>query len=155
MIRVQVQQDEFDMGTEMAALSRISGAVGGMSVFMGQVRGNQGDGLESLTLEHYPGMTEKMLMGLAEEAFSRFHLLGCTVIHRVGTMYVGDPIVFVGTAASHRAAALQATAFLIDRLKTGAPFWKLERFTDGRSHWVDARETDDAAAAAWDDPSKD
>ncbi|MDN7354113.1 molybdenum cofactor biosynthesis protein MoaE [Acetobacter senegalensis] len=149
MIRVLVQTDAFDLGGEMARLSHISDSVGGISVFMGQVRG-QGDGLESLTLEHYPGMTEKVLIGLAEEASARFGLLGCTVIHRVGTMRVGEPIVFVGTASGHRAEALQATAFLIDRLKTGAPFWKCERFTDGRTTWVEAREADDDAAALWD-----
>lgn len=149
MIRVVVQTAAFDLAGEMERLSRISENVGGISVFMGQVRG-QGDGLESLTLEHYPGMTEAVLTTLAEEAVTRFSLLGCTVIHRVGTMRMGEPIVFVGTASGHRAEALQATSFLIDRLKTGAPFWKCERFTDGRKRWVEARDADDEAAALWD-----
>ncbi|GBQ17052.1 molybdopterin converting factor large subunit MoeE [Acetobacter cibinongensis NRIC 0482] len=106
--------------------------------------------MESLTLEHYPGMTEAILTQLGQEAVERFQLLDCTIIHRVGTMGIGEPIVFVGSAAAHRAEALQATAFLIDRLKTGAPFWKREQFADGRSAWVDAKAADDNAAAAWD-----
>lgn len=149
MIRVCVQTEEFDVGQEAACLSRVSGSVGGMSLFVGQVR-EQNDGLESLTLEHYPGMTEALLTELAQQAQARFNLLACTVVHRVGTLGVGAPIVFVGSAAPHRAAALQATAFLIDRLKTGAPFWKREHFKDGRTAWVEAKEADDTAAAAWD-----
>lgn len=149
MIRVCVQTEEFDVGQEAARLSRVSGSVGGMSLFVGQVR-EQNDGLESLTLEHYPGMTEALLTELAQQAHARFNVLACTVVHRVGTLAVGAPIVFVGSAAPHRAAALQATAFLIDRLKTGAPFWKREHFKDGRTAWVEAKETDDTAAAAWD-----
>ncbi|MCP1215512.1 molybdenum cofactor biosynthesis protein MoaE [Acetobacter orientalis] len=149
MIRVCVQTEEFDVGQEAARLSRVSDSVGGMSLFVGQVR-EQNDGLESLTLEHYPGMTEALLTELAQQAHARFNLLACTVVHRVGTLAVGAPIVFVGSAAPHRAAALQATAFLIDRLKTGAPFWKREHFKDGRMVWVEAKEADDTAAAAWD-----
>ncbi|MFT9016941.1 molybdenum cofactor biosynthesis protein MoaE, partial [Acetobacter malorum] len=113
------------------------------------VRGGA-DGLESLTLEHYPGMTEKILTELAAEAIKRFSLIGCTLIHRVGTLVVGAPIVFVGTSSAHRAEALAGTNFLIDRLKTGAPFWKCERYQDGRQVWVEAREADDKAAASWD-----
>lgn len=149
MIRVCVQTEEFDVGQEAARLSRVSDSVGGMSLFVGQVR-EQNDGLESLTLEHYPGMTEALLTELAQQAHARFNLLACTVVHRVGTLAVGAPIVFVGSAAPHRAAALQATAFLIDRLKTGAPFWKREHFKGGRTAWVEAKEADDTAAAAWD-----
>ncbi|MGO3518848.1 MAG: molybdenum cofactor biosynthesis protein MoaE [Acetobacter cibinongensis] len=149
MPRIVVTSDRFDVGQEAARLSGLSAGVGGLSLFIGQVRG-QGDGLESLTLEHYPGMTEAILTQLGQEAVERFRLLDCTIIHRVGTMGIGEPIVFVGSAAGHRAEALQATAFLIDRLKTGAPFWKREQFADGRSAWVDAKAADDNAAAAWD-----
>lgn len=149
MPRIVVTSERFDVGQETARLSGLSAGVGGLSLFIGQVRG-QGDGLESLTLEHYPGMTEAILGQLGQEAVERFQLLGCTIIHRVGTMAVGEPIVFVGSAAGHRGEALQATAFLIDRLKTGAPFWKREQFADGRSAWVDAKAKDDKAAAAWD-----
>lgn len=149
MIRVVVQTQAFDIGQEVARLSDVSDGVGGMSLFVGQVRA-QGEGLESLTLEHYPGMTEAMLAELAQQAVARFNLLACTVVHRVGTLTVGSPIVFVGSAAPHRAEALQATAYLIDRLKTGAPFWKREQFKDGRRQWVEARTADETAAAAWD-----
>ncbi|WP_331711342.1 molybdenum cofactor biosynthesis protein MoaE [Acetobacter malorum] len=149
MLRVLVQNELFDMGAEMDRLSVGSEGIGGISVFMGQVRGGP-DGLESLTLEHYPGMTEKVLTELAAEAVKRFSLIGCTLIHRVGTLVVGAPIVFVGTSSAHRAEALAGTNFLIDRLKTGAPFWKCERYQDGRQVWVEAREADDKAAASWD-----
>ncbi|GAN68508.1 molybdenum cofactor biosynthesis protein MoaE [Acetobacter orleanensis] len=148
MLRVLVQSGPFEMGAEMDRLSAGSDRVGGISVFMGQVRGGP-DGLESLTLEHYPGMTEKVLTGLAREAVRRFSLIGCTLIHRVGTLVVGAPIVFVGASSAHRAEALAATNFLIDRLKTGAPFWKCERYQDGRRVWVEAREADDKASALW------
>ncbi|KDE20990.1 molybdopterin synthase catalytic subunit [Acetobacter aceti 1023] len=146
-VRVLVQQAAFDTGAETARLSSLSDHIGGMGLFIGQVRG--GDGLLSLTLEHYPGMTETILTQLAQEAIQRFGLLGCTVIHRVGRLEVGEPIVLVGTAAAHRGAALSATSFLIDRLKTGAPFWKKEEFANGHAAWVDAREEDEHAAATW------
>ncbi|MFT9332884.1 MAG: molybdenum cofactor biosynthesis protein MoaE [Acetobacter persici] len=150
MLRVLVQPELFDMGAEMDRLSAGSRSIGGISVFMGQVRDGP-DGLESLTLEHYPAMTEKVLTALADEAVRRFSLTGCTLIHRVGTLPVGAPIVFVGTSSAHRAEALAGTNFLIDRLKTGAPFWKCERYHDGRCVWVDAREADDKASALWDE----
>jgi molybdopterin synthase catalytic subunit len=102
-----------------------------------------------MTLEHYPGMTEKALTALADEAKVRWPLCGVTVLHRVGMLRAGDRIVFVGTASDHRAAALEACAFLIDRLKTDAPFWKKEHRSKGDS-WVEARATDDAAARSWD-----
>lgn len=146
-VRVLVQQAAFDTAAETARLSSLSEHVGGMGLFIGQVRG--GDGLLSLTLEHYPGMTETILHQLAQEAMQRFNLLGCTLIHRVGRLEVGASIVLVGTAAAHRGAALSATSFLIDRLKTGAPFWKKEEFANGHTAWVDAREEDEHAAAAW------
>lgn len=145
MIRVCVQREGFDAGPELALLEALgSGAV---ASFTGLVRGD--GGLRALTLEHYPGMTEAVLRALAETATSRWALDGVTIIHRVGAMAAGERIVFVGTASPHRAAALEACSFLIDRLKTDAPFWKQERFADGRSLWVEPRESDDDAAARW------
>jgi molybdopterin synthase catalytic subunit len=102
-----------------------------------------------MTLEHYPAMTERAIRRITEEAEQRWSLLGCTVVHRVGRLVPGAQIVLVLAAASHRGEALEATAFLIDWLKTRAPFWKREEFTDGSGTWVEARESDDAAAARW------
>ena len=102
-----------------------------------------------MTLEHYPAMTGAVLEALAGEAAARWPLDGVTLIHRVGRLFPGDRIVFVGAASRHRAAALEACAFLIDRLKTDAPFWKKEEFADGRSAWVEARASDDDAARRW------
>jgi molybdopterin synthase catalytic subunit len=145
MISVRVQPEDFDVGAELAALESQGG--GAVASFTGVVRAD--DGVEAMTLEHYPGMTEKALTGLADEAKDRWPLCGVTVLHRVGTLRAGDRIVFVGTASDHRAAALEACAFLIDRLKTDAPFWKKEHRSNGDS-WVEARATDDAAARSWD-----
>ena len=145
MIRISVRRERFDVGVELARLEALgSGAVAN---FTGLVR-NDG-GLIELTLEHYPGMTEAALQALAEAAKSRWSLDGVTIIHRIGAMAVGERIVFVGTASPHRAAALEACSFLIDRLKIDAPFWKQERFADGRVLWVEPRGSDDAAAARW------
>jgi molybdopterin synthase catalytic subunit len=145
MIRVNVQAEAFDVGAELARLE-VPGA-GAVASFTGLVRGD--GGLSELTIEHYPGMTEAALQGLADSAMSRWALAGVTIIHRVGPMKPGERIVFVGTASPHRKAALDACAFLIDRLKTDAPFWKQERFEGGRTVWVEPRESDDAAAARW------
>ena len=153
MIRISVQTALFDEGAELVAL-RAEG-VGGIASFTGIVRGGTeqnmrgDDGLKALHLDHYPSMTEAALQALAETAVARWKLSGATLIHRVGTLYPNDPIVFVGTASAHRAAALEACAFLIDRLKTDAPFWKKESFADGREGWVEARATDEAAAEKW------
>lgn len=135
----------FDVAAEMAALA-LPG-VGGIGCFVGVVRGDVG--LAALELEHYPGMTERQMGQIAADATRRWELLGCTVVHRVGRMTVGEGIVLVLAAAAHRQAALDATAFLIDWLKTRAPFWKREWATDGSATWVDARESDDASAARW------
>jgi len=145
MISVRVQPEDFDVGIELAALEGKGG--GAVASFTGLVRAD--DGVEAMTLEHYPGMTEKALSALAEHAKDRWPLCGVTVVHRVGTLRAGDRIVFVGAASDHRAAALEACAFLIDRLKTDAPFWKKEHRSKGDS-WVAARATDDAAARNWD-----
>ncbi|MFO1240163.1 MAG: molybdenum cofactor biosynthesis protein MoaE [Sphingomonadaceae bacterium] len=145
MKSVRVQPEDFDPGFEMAALGALGS--GGVASFVGHVRG---DGeLIALTLEHYPQMTARALDDLAEQALARWALDGVTLIHRIGRLVPGDRIVLVCTASRHRAAALEACAYLIDRLKTDAPFWKKEEFSDGRSSWVEARQSDDAAAERW------
>ncbi len=145
MIEVRVEEAPFDAGIEIERLSRRGG--GGVASFVGVVRGD--DGLTELMLEHHPRMTTAMLRDLAERAAARWQLLGVTLIHRHGSLRPGEAIVFVGTAARHRAAALDACASLIDRLKTDAPFWKRESFADGSSRWVEPRATDEEAAARW------
>lgn len=153
MAHIKVQSEDFDVGAEIAALTAGRTDIGGIGCFVGTVRASPGGPrLEALTLEHYPAMTERALAGVVAEAERRWPLLGCTVVHRVGRMAPGENIVLVLAASAHRAAALEATAFLIDWLKTKAPFWKRESFVDGSATWVDARETDDAAAARWGSP---
>lgn len=147
MARVLVQDAPFDAGAETAVLSAGRSDVGGIASFLGVCRGD--DGLEAMVLEHYPGMTERAIARIAAEAEARWPLTGCTVIHRVGRIRPGEPIVLVLTASAHRAAALEACAFLIDWLKTKAPFWKREEFAAGTHRWVEARAEDDAAAARW------
>ena len=146
MIRVSVDPAPIELSVEVAALEE-RGA-GGVATFTGVVRGD--DGVTALELEHYPGMTEQALIALAEAATGRWSLLGVTMVHRVGVMVPGDRIVFVGTAAHHRREALEACAYLIDRLKTDAPFWKRERLGDD-SRWVEARRGDADAAGRWND----
>lgn len=149
MRRIVVQAQDFEPGAELAKL--VDAAVGGIASFIGIVRVDLGNPrrVAALTLEHYPGMTEKALDRIAAEAESRWELTGCTVIHRFGRLLPGENIVFVAAASPHREAALQATAFLIDWLKTSAPFWKVEEFETGEREWVAARAADDAAAAVW------
>lgn len=144
MIEVRVQAGDFDPGAELARLEALGG--GAVASFTGQVRGD--GGLTELFLDHYPAMTDKALRVLADEAAGRWPLAGIVLIHRVGALRVGERIVLVAAASAHRAAALEACAFLIDRLKTDAPFWKRERFGD-RDQWVEARQADDAAADRW------
>ena len=145
MITIRISREPFKVDAALAALSREG--IGAVASFVGIVRGN--GGLVALTLEHYPSMTEAALHDLAKEAVERWSLGGVTIYHRVGRLVPGNPIVFVACASAHRRAALEACAFVIDRLKTGAPFWKQESFTDGRDVWVEAHESDDAAAARW------
>ena len=147
MIRIRVQKDDFNAGAELAGLSAGNTQIGGVASFIGLVRDLGGDG-GSMTLEHYPGMTEKQLSAIAEEAARRWPLDACLIIHRFGKLLPGDQIVMVATASAHREAALESCAFLIDWLKTKAPFWKLE--DDGKTQaWIEAKESDDAAAARW------
>jgi len=151
MARILVQEALFDMATESAALTAGRTDIGGVASFLGVCRGD--DGLAAMVLEHYPGMTERALGRIAAEAEARWPLTGCTVIHRVGRILPGEPIVLVLTASAHRAAALESCAFLIDWLKTKAPFWKREEFADGDARWVAAKNEDDAAAARWSAPN--
>ena len=146
---IRVQTQAFDLGVEVAALTRGRTDIGGLGSFIGIVRDDPARALLSLTLEHYPGMTEAAMAAIAAEASSRWSLLGCTLIHRVGRLELGADIVLVLAAAAHRGAALEATNFLIDWLKTRAPFWKAEQFADGQTRWVEAREADDKAASRW------
>ena len=145
MIRVEAAL--FDFGAELAGFIRGCGHdTGGVASFMGLVR--DGGGLLSMTLEHYPGMTEKQLAAIEAEARSRWQLADVLVIHRYGRMLPGEPIVLVATAAAHRRAALESCEFLIDWLKTKAPFWKLEETAAG-TFWVAAKASDDDAASRW------
>ena len=146
MIRIIVEDRPIDIAAQFAGLATAD--VGGIATFTGLVRGD--DGVTVLELEHYPGVTEATLRRLAEQAAERWELDAVRIIHRVGRMVPGDLIVFVGTAAPHRAAALEACAYLIDRLKTDAPFWKKETRGSDES-WVEPRDSDDAAAARWDE----
>ena len=154
MARISVQTEDFDVAAEIARLTVGRTDIGGLGCFIGIVRDDKphdapARAIRALTLEHYPAMTLRAVGGITHEAEQRWGLLGCTVIHRVGRMLPGENIVLVLTAASHRQAALDSTAFLIDWLKTKAPFWKREEFPDGEASWVEARQSDDAAAARW------
>ncbi|HME28207.1 MAG TPA: molybdenum cofactor biosynthesis protein MoaE [Acetobacteraceae bacterium] len=149
MARISVQTGDFDIGVELAALTAGRTDIGGIGCFVGTVRGNAQDHVAAMTLEHYPAMTERAIARITEAAEQRWQLLGCTVIHRVGRLTAGENIVLVMAAAAHRQPALDATEFLIDWLKTKAPFWKKEEFSDGGATWVEARAADDAAAARW------
>jgi len=146
---VRVVEEPFDPAAELAAFARDRSDVGAVATFTGLVRNEHGgQPVLAMTLEHYPGMTERQLGRIEAEARARWPLLDVLVIHRVGRMLPGEPIVLVATASAHRAAALEACAFLIDWLKTKAPFWKLEETPTG-ARWVEARASDDAAAARW------
>lgn len=144
MIRILVSPAPIDVAAELAGVE--AAGVGGIASFTGIVRGD--DGVTELTLEHYPGATEAALAALAEAAVARWGLGAAAIVHRVGAMVPGDRVVLVATAAAHRAPALEACSFLIDQLKTRAPFWKREA-RGAERRWVDARESDDAAAARW------
>ena len=145
---IRVQQQLFDVGAELAALTAGRTDIGALASFVGLVRAHGDAPITAMTLEHYPGMTEKKLAEIETDANARWPLQASLIVHRYGRMLPGEPIVLVATASAHRAAALEACAFLIDWLKTEAPFWKLEE-TGGASRWVEARSADDAAAARW------
>jgi molybdopterin synthase catalytic subunit len=145
---IRVQREAFDVGAELAALTAERAYIGALASFVGLVRDHADAPIAAMTLEHYPGMTEKKLAEIEAKAHARWPLQASLIVHRYGRMLPGEPIVLVATAAPHRAAALEACAFLIDWLKTKAPFWKLEETSKTR-RWVEARSADDQAAARW------
>ena len=149
-MKIVVQSETFDLGAEVNAMSEGRTDIGAIASFVGLARDiNEGSGVQAMTLEHYPGMTEKALLALVEEARSRWALLDVTLVHRVGRLLPGDPIVLVAVASRHRGDAFAACEFIMDVLKTRAPFWKKEE-TPAGERWVDARASDDTAAARWD-----
>ncbi|HZX85886.1 MAG TPA: molybdenum cofactor biosynthesis protein MoaE [Reyranella sp.] len=151
---VRVQEGDFDVGAELDRLTKGNKRIGGLAVFVGLVRemhvreGLHRDRIDALTLEHYPGMTEKALEDIEAEANRRWPLEATLIVHRYGRMEAGDRIVLVAVGSPHREAAFEACEFLVDWLKTKAPFWKLEETPSGEK-WVGAHEGDDAAAARW------
>ncbi|MEL6298874.1 MAG: molybdenum cofactor biosynthesis protein MoaE [Pseudomonadota bacterium] len=147
---VRVQTDDFDLNAEVRALTAGRTDIGAVVTFTGLVRGKASDRvLASMTLEHYPGMTEAELQRIDEEAHRRWDLDATAIVHRVGDLRPGDQIVLVIAASRHRQNAFEAAAFLMDFLKTRAPFWKKETGADGVGAWVDARESDDDAVRSW------
>lgn len=149
---VRVQEADFDLGAELTALRAGDARVGALASFVGLVRDiNAGAGVSEMTLEHYPGMTEKALEEIVVEAQGRWNIYDALVIHRVGPLLPCDQIVLVAVTSAHRGEAFAACEFIMDYLKTRAPFWKRE-VTPSGAHWVDARETDDMAAARWNKP---
>ena len=151
---IRVQSDDFDIGAEIARLTQGRSDIGAVVTFTGCVRDQAGGKqIAEMTLEHYPGMTERELARIEAEARERWPLQECLIIHRYGTLKPGDRIVLVITASPHRHAAFEAAEFLMDYLKTSAPFWKRESGPDG-AQWVDARESDDEALERWNNPRK-
>ena len=150
-IRISIQETAFDSGEEINTLQESSRDVGGICVFVGLVRDiNDDDAVSGLYLEHYPGMTEKQIRRIVDEAVARWHVKAVTVIHKIGQLLPGDEIVFVGVASSHRGEAFDACEFIIDFLKTRATFWKKETTGDG-DRWLMTRDSDIRAADAWQD----
>jgi len=146
---IRVQKEDFDAGQEIGVISARNFEVGGVASFIGLVRGsNEESQITAMTLEHYPGMTEKILYGLESEARTRWQLEDVLIIHRYGRMIPGEQIVLVITASAHREDALESCQFLIDRLKTVAPFWKKEDTPVG-SRWVESKSQDDTASERW------
>jgi molybdopterin synthase catalytic subunit len=149
MPTIRIQQEDFDLSHECARIRERSRQIGAIASFVGVVRDvNEGEGVSAMTLEHYPGMTEKALEKIITEASARWDVIDATVIHRVGTLQPADQIVLVIVASQHRGHAFQACEFIMDFLKTDAPFWKKETTPSG-TRWVDARSSDDAAASRW------
>ena len=149
MDRVSIQTDDFDLGAEVAAVRAGDAGVGAVATFVGTVRDrNDGSAVSGMELEHYPGMTERAIEAMIDEARRRFDIRAARVVHRVGPLRPGDQIVLVAVTSAHRGQAFQACEFLMDYLKTQAPFWKKEATPEG-ARWVDARVADDAALARW------
>ena len=152
---VRIQTKDFDAGAEMAALRLNNPKIGAVASFIGVCRdANDGTAVTKMTLEHYPGMTEKALEQIVSEAKRRWGVTDVLVVHRVGELKPGDNIVLVVTASAHREAAFSAAEFLMDYLKMRAPFWKKETRADGVTHWVDARASDEEVAGRWEEPPK-
>jgi molybdopterin synthase catalytic subunit len=146
---VRVQQQDFDLGAELLALRQDNPKIGAIASFLGLVRDiNEGDSVAGMSLEHYPGMTEKSLERIVEQARTRWDIFDALVIHRVGDLQPTDQIVLVAVTSAHRGEAFAACEFIMDYLKTEAPFWKREQTPTG-ARWVDARETDEKAAERW------
>lgn len=146
---VRIQTEDFDVGAEIAALRRGNPTIGAIASFIGLVRdANEGERVTEMTLEHYPGMTEKALAKIVDEAKARWNIIDVLVVHRVGTLHPCDQIVLVIVSGAHRGEAFAACEFVMDYLKTQAPFWKKEQ-TPAGGRWVDARTSDDAAAERW------
>jgi len=149
---VRVQSEDFDVGRELAALRREDPRVGAMAAFIGTVRDvNDAAAVATMTLEHYPGMTEKSLAAIIDEAKRRWDIVDALIVHRVGELKPSDQIVLAAVTSAHRGEAFAACEFIMDYLKTRAPFWKKEATPSG-ARWVEARQSDDAAAARWDEP---
>ena len=147
--RVSIQTEDFDLSSEVARLRESDKGVGAVCSFIGTVRDrNDGQSVSTMELEHYPGMTEKSIEAMIDEAHQRFNIFGARVIHRVGLLQPLDQIVLVAVTSAHRGQSFQACEFLMDYLKTQAPFWKKEQTPEG-ARWVDARVSDDAALARW------
>ncbi|HET9822669.1 MAG TPA: molybdenum cofactor biosynthesis protein MoaE [Burkholderiaceae bacterium] len=151
--RVRVQREDFDLSTEVAALRAGDAGVGAVATFIGTVRdrGVEAAATETVAmeLEHYPGMTERAIEGMVDEAMRRYRIRAARVVHRVGVLQPGEQIVLVAVSSPHRGDAFTACEFLMDYLKTQAPFWKKETRPDGSAEWVDARVADDEALARW------
>ena len=148
-LRVTVQREDFDLGAEVAALRAQDAGIGAVASFIGTVRDrNDGLGVSAMELEHYPGMTESAIEAMIDEAQRRFDIRGARVIHRIGLLQPLDQIMMVAVTSAHRGQAFLACEFLMDYLKTQAPFWKKEQTPEG-ARWVDARSSDDAAVARW------
>jgi molybdopterin synthase catalytic subunit len=153
-VAVRVQQADFDIGAEIAAFRRADPGIGAIASFIGLVRDvNEGHAITGMTLEHYPGMTEKALARIVDEAKGRWDIVDALVIHRVGELKPLDQIVLVVVTGAHRGAAFAACEFIMDYLKTQAPFWKKERTAQG-ARWVEARASDDQAAERWSGPQE-
>ncbi|NDG39261.1 MAG: molybdenum cofactor biosynthesis protein MoaE [Betaproteobacteria bacterium] len=149
MSRVSIQTNDFDLSAEIAALRSGDGGIGAITSFVGTVRDRSPSGqVSAMELEHYPGMTERAIEAMIDEALQRFDLRGARVIHRVGLLQALDQIVLVAVSSAHRSESFKGCEFLMDYLKTQAPFWKKETTPDG-ARWVDARVADDAALARW------
>lgn len=149
MARVSIQTEDFDLGAEVAALRAGDHGVGAVASFIGTVRDrSDGQRVSTMELEHYPGMTERAIEAMIDEASRRFDIRAARVVHRVGVLAAGAQVVMVAVSSAHRASAFEACAFLMDYLKTQAPFWKKETTPEG-ARWVDARVADDAALARW------